>query len=146
MVVGDGVVIPVVCRPQVSAISNVLEGSVRRVGQRVQANVQLIDTETGAHIWADRFEADRADLAKAQDEIVSRLARRRQLEIVEAATRRIEQEKPTNPDASDFVMRGWAWYYRPITTASLQEAQGPSSGRWRLIRNRLPRKSALLGS
>jgi adenylate cyclase len=101
----------------------VLEGSVRRVGQRVRANVQLIDTETGAHVWADRFEADRGDLAKAQDEIVSRLARRLQLEIVEAATRRIEQEKPTDPDASDFVMRGWAWFYRPNTTASLQEAQ-----------------------
>ena len=100
-----------------------LEGSVRRVGQQVQANVQLIDAETGAHVWADRFEADRADLAKAQDEIVSRLARTLQLEIVEAATRRIEREKPANPEASDFVMRGWAWYYRPTTTASLQEAQ-----------------------
>ena len=102
----------------------VLEGSVRRVGQQVQANVQLIDAETGAHVWADRLETDRADLAKAQDEIVSRLARRLQLEIVEAATRRIELEKPVNPDASDFVMRGWAWYYRPTTAASLQEAQG----------------------
>jgi TolB-like protein len=101
-----------------------LEGSVRRVGQQVRANVQLIDTETGAHVWADRLETDRADLAKAQDEIVSRLARRLQLEIVEAATRRIELEKPVNPDASDFVMRGWAWSYRPNTTASLQEAQG----------------------
>jgi adenylate cyclase len=100
-----------------------LEGSVRRVGQQVEANVQLIDTETGAHVWADRFEADRADLAKAQDEIVARLARTLQLEIVEAAARRIEREKPTNPDASDFIMRGWAWYYRPTTTASLQEAQ-----------------------
>jgi adenylate cyclase len=102
----------------------VLEGSVRRVGQRVQANVQLIDTETGAHIWADRFEADRADLAKAQDQIVARLARTLQLEIVEAATRRIELEKPTNPDASDFVMRGWAWYYRPTTTASPARGAG----------------------
>ncbi len=100
-----------------------LEGSIRRAGQQVQANVQLIDTETGAHVWADRFNADRADLAKAQDEIVSRLARTLQLEIVEAATRRIEREKPANPEASDFVMRGWAWYYRPTTTASLQEAQ-----------------------
>ena len=99
-----------------------LEGSVRRVGQQVRANVQLIDTETGAHVWADRLETDRADLAKAQDQIVVRLARRLQLEIVEAATRRIELEKP-NPDASDFVMRGWAWLYRPNTTASLQEAQ-----------------------
>ena len=100
-----------------------LEGSVRRVGQEVEANVQLIDTETGAHVWADRFEADRADLAKAQDEIVSHLARTLQLELVEAATRRIELEKPANPDVSDFVMRGWAWYYRPTTATSLQEAQ-----------------------
>jgi tetratricopeptide (TPR) repeat protein len=100
-----------------------LEGSVRRAGQQVQANVQLIDTETGAHIWADRLDADRADLAKAQDQIVARLARRLQLEIVEAATRRIELEKPVNPDAGDFVMRGWVWYHRPTTTASLQEAQ-----------------------
>jgi adenylate cyclase len=102
----------------------VLEGSVRRVGQQVLANVQLIDAENGAHVWADRLEADRADLAKAQEQIVARLARRLQLEIVEAATRRIEVEKPVNPDASDFVMRGWAWVYRPTSTASLQEAQG----------------------
>ncbi len=90
---------------------------------RYEANVQLIDTETGAHVWADRFEADRADLAKAQDQIVASLARTLQLEIVEAATRRIEREKPVNPDAGDFVMRGWAWYYRPTTAESLQEAQ-----------------------
>jgi TolB-like protein/class 3 adenylate cyclase len=101
-----------------------LEGSVRRTGQQVQVNVQLVDTETGGHIWADRLEADRTDLAKAQDQIVARLARRLQLEIVEAATRRIELEKPTNPEASDFVMRGWAWYYRPNTVESLQETQG----------------------
>ena len=67
----------------------VLEGSVRRVGQQVQANVQLIDAETGAHVWADRLETDRADLAKAQDRIVAQLARTLQLEIVEAAARRI---------------------------------------------------------
>jgi adenylate cyclase len=101
----------------------VLEGSVRRAGEQVQLNVQLIDAESGAHVWADRFETDRANLAKAQDEIVGRLARTLQLEIVEAAARRIEQEKAANPDARDFVMRGWAWYYRPATDATLQEAQ-----------------------
>jgi adenylate cyclase len=100
-----------------------LEGSVRRVGQQVQANVQLIDTETGAHVWADRLEADRADLAKAQDAIVGRLANALKLEIVEAAVRRIELERPVNPEASDFVMRGWALYYRPISTPILLEAQ-----------------------
>jgi adenylate cyclase len=101
----------------------VLEGSVRRGGDQVQVNVQLIDAESGAHIWGDRFDTDRANLTKAQDEIVGRLARTLKLEMVEAAARRIEQEKPANPDVRDYVMRGWAWYYRPVTAATLQEAQ-----------------------
>ena len=53
----------------------VLEGSVRRAGDQVRVNVQLIDAESGAHLWADRFDTDRADLAKAQDAITGRLAR-----------------------------------------------------------------------
>ena len=102
----------------------VLEGSVRRAGDQVQVNVQLIDAETGAHIWADRFDTNRANLAKAQDNIVGRLARTLRLEIVEAAARRIERGRPANPDAGDYVMRGWAWYWRPVTLTTLQEAQG----------------------
>jgi adenylate cyclase len=101
----------------------VLEGSVRRVGDQVRVNVQLIDAESSAHIRADRFDTDRTNLAKAQEEIVGRLARSLQLEILEAAFRRIEQEQPINPDARDSVMRGWAWYYRPATDATLLEAQ-----------------------
>ena len=45
----------------------VLEGSVRRMSDQVQVNVQLIDGETGAHVWADRFETDRQNLAEAQN-------------------------------------------------------------------------------
>ena len=102
----------------------VLEGSVRRAGDQVQVNVQLIDAESGAHIWADRFDTNRANLAKAQDNIVGRLARTLRLEMVEAAARRIERGPPANPDAGDYVMRGWAWYWRPVTLTTLQEAQG----------------------
>jgi adenylate cyclase len=101
----------------------VLEGSVRRTGDQVRVNVQLIDAETAAHLWADRFDTDRVKLAVAQDEITSRLARTLNLELVEAAGRRIEQETAANPDARDLVMRGWAWYYRPASVASRQEAQ-----------------------
>jgi tetratricopeptide (TPR) repeat protein len=85
--------------------------------------VQLIDAESGAHLWADRCDANRANLATAQDDIVARLARSLQLEMVEAAARRIEQEKPVDPDTGDFVMRGWAWYYRPFSAENRQEAQ-----------------------
>ena len=52
----------------------VLEGSVQRDPNRVRVNAQLIDAETGAHLWADRFEEDVADLFKLQDQVVARLA------------------------------------------------------------------------
>jgi adenylate cyclase len=49
----------------------VLEGSVRRTGHQVRVNVQLVDAETGAHLWADRFDIDRVNLPEAQDAIVA---------------------------------------------------------------------------
>jgi adenylate cyclase len=101
----------------------VLEGSVRRSGDRVRLNVQLIDAETGGHLWAERFETDRRDLSEAEDEIIGRLARTLNLELVEAAGRRIEQERAVDPDTHDLVMRGWTWFYRPRSAATLQDAQ-----------------------
>ena len=101
----------------------VVEGSVRRAGNQVQVNVQLIDAETGAHLWADRFEADRQDLREAQTEITGRLARTLNIELVRDVGRRIEQEKAVNPDASDLVMRGWAQWRRPFSMENNQEAQ-----------------------
>jgi TolB-like protein/Tfp pilus assembly protein PilF len=111
---------------QISAdlgVRYVLEGSVRRLGEQLQVNVQLIDAETGAHIWADRFDTDRSNLAKAQSEITSRLARSLYLEFVEAVGRQIEQEGGVNLDARDLAMRGWAWFWRPLSGANRQAAQ-----------------------
>ena len=104
-------------------VSYVLAGSVRRLGEQVQVNVQLIDTETGAHLWADRFDTDRANLATGQSEITTRVARTLKLELLEAVGRRIEQDKPVNLDASDLVMRGWALFYRPLSPVNLEQAQ-----------------------
>ena len=101
----------------------VLEGSVRRSGDQVWVNVQLIDAESAAHVWADRFETPRADLVEAQDEITRRLARALNLELVKDIGRRIEQEKRQNPDARDLVMRGWSWWHRPRSDATVQAAQ-----------------------
>jgi TolB-like protein/class 3 adenylate cyclase/Tfp pilus assembly protein PilF len=101
----------------------VLEGSVRRLGEQVQVNVQLIDAENGAHIWADRFDTDRANLPKAQGEITARLARSLQLQLLEVVGRRIEQDQPANLDARDLIMRGWALYLRPQSATNLQQAQ-----------------------
>ena len=75
----------------------VLEGSVRRLGEQVQVNVQLIDAESGSHIWADRFDTDRTNLAKAQSEITGRLARALYVGLVQAVGRRIEEDNPAKP-------------------------------------------------
>ena len=101
----------------------VVEGSVRRTGDQVQVNVQLIDTESGAHLWADRFDTDRRDLANAQDEITFRLARMLNVKLVAAEATRSEQRKALDPDARDFVMRGWGWIYRPTSPTTLKEAR-----------------------
>jgi adenylate cyclase len=101
----------------------VVEGSVRRVGEQVRVNVQLVDGESGAHLWADRFDTNRANLAQAQDEITGRLTRTLNLELVEASVRRIEQERAVDPDAHDLVMRGWALYHRMASAATREEAQ-----------------------
>jgi adenylate cyclase len=53
----------------------VLEGSVQPTGNSVRVNAQLIDAESGAHLWAEQFDTPRADLLQTQDEIVTRLAR-----------------------------------------------------------------------
>ncbi|HEY1433096.1 MAG TPA: hypothetical protein VGF39_15930 [Stellaceae bacterium] len=100
----------------------ILEGSVRRTGDQVRVNVQLIDGESGTHVWADRFDTDRRNLAEAQSEITGRLARTLNLELVAAVGRRIEQEKAVDTDARDLVMRGWAWFYRPASIANRHKA------------------------
>jgi adenylate cyclase len=88
----------------------VLEGSVRRLGEKVKINAQLISTETGAHVWADRFEGERSKLGELQVDIVSRLARMLGIELVKAEALRSMRGRPNNPDAADLAMRSRAKY------------------------------------
>jgi adenylate cyclase len=83
----------------------VLEGSVQRDQNRVRVNAQLIDGETGAHLWADRFQEDVIDLFKLQDDVVARLANALSYELVRAEAEAATRLK--NPDSIDLVMRGW---------------------------------------
>jgi adenylate cyclase len=84
----------------------VLEGSVQRDGSRVRVNAQLIDAGSGAHLWADRFEEDVADLFKLQDEVVARLATSLGYELVKTEVEKDARSK--SPDEVDLTMRGWA--------------------------------------
>jgi TolB-like protein len=102
----------------------VLEGSVRRSGETIAVNVQLISTETGAHIWADRFDGERSKLGELQVEFVSRLANSLGVELVKAEALRAIRERPNNPDAADLSMRGWAEAFRPYSSSSNDAAIG----------------------
>ena len=87
-------------------VRDVLEGSVQRDQNRVRVNAQLIDAGSGAHLWADRFEEDVADLFKLQDEVVARLANSLGYELVKTEADKDARSK--DPDAVDLAMRGWA--------------------------------------
>jgi adenylate cyclase len=69
----------------------VLEGSMQRGGNRLRVNVQLVDAETGNHIWAERFDKPVADLFDMQDEIVSRLANTLNAQLIAAEAHRTER-------------------------------------------------------
>ena len=68
----------------------VLEGSVQRGGNRMRVNVQLIDTASGTHLWAERFDKPVADLFDMQDEIVARLASQLGTQLIAAEARQAE--------------------------------------------------------
>jgi TolB-like protein/class 3 adenylate cyclase/tetratricopeptide (TPR) repeat protein len=100
----------------------VLEGSVQRNDKRLRVNVQLIDAESGKHLWAERFEKPVVDLFDMQDEIVSRLAHTLDAQLVVAEARRAERSR--NPDELDLVFQGFACVYRGPTPEHLSQARG----------------------
>jgi adenylate cyclase len=100
-----------------------LEGSVQRAGDQVRVNAQLIDTETGGHVWSDRFDRPRSNYLELQDDITGRIARMLGLELVVLAARSIELEHHTSPTASDLALQGWAAVYKPTTPETRAEAR-----------------------
>jgi TolB-like protein len=96
----------------------VLEGSVRRLGNQIRVNAQLIDAETHAHLWAERFDDNTSDLFALQNQITSRIAIVLDTELVTAEVARTT----VNPDALDYLLRGRAAFSKPPTLSSLVEA------------------------
>ncbi len=99
----------------------VLEGSVQRSGERMRVNAQLIDAETGAHLWAERFDKPVAKLFDMQDEIVARIANQLSAQIVSVEARRAE--KAANPDLFDYLFQGYDWINRGINPGSIAKAR-----------------------
>jgi TolB-like protein/DNA-binding winged helix-turn-helix (wHTH) protein/Tfp pilus assembly protein PilF len=99
----------------------VLEGSVQRSGNRLRVNVQLVDAEAGAHLWADRFDKPLSDLFDMQDEIVSRLANTLDAQLTEQEARR--SERAPHPNSMDLYFQGKALLYKGWTPEFLAQAR-----------------------
>lgn len=100
-----------------------VQGAVQRAGGQVRMNVSLADLSTGRDVWSDRFDGDRTNLAALQEQVTARLARSLNVQLVQAESRRSQIDRPTNPDAVDFSMRGWAKLYEPQTSSTNAQAR-----------------------
>jgi TolB-like protein/class 3 adenylate cyclase len=99
----------------------VLEGSVQRSGNRIRVNVQLVNAETGHHIWAERFDKPITDLFDMQDEIVARLSNALNAELVAAEARRAENSP--NPNSMALYFQGLYWLNKGISSDIVAQAR-----------------------
>jgi adenylate cyclase len=100
----------------------VLQGSVRRVGRQVRVNAQLIDAETGNHLWADRYDCILADIFAVQDEIVDAVANAIRPAVGDAEQRRVLRKQPDNLSAWETYQRG-LWHQSIGTPAENEQAR-----------------------
>jgi TolB-like protein/class 3 adenylate cyclase/Flp pilus assembly protein TadD len=99
----------------------VLEGSVRKAGSRVRITGQLIDTTTGAHIWADRFDAALDDIFELQDQVASSVAGAIEPKLRQSEIERASRKPTANLTAYDLYLRALAQFHR-FTEEGVAEA------------------------
>jgi TolB-like protein/class 3 adenylate cyclase/Flp pilus assembly protein TadD len=107
---GKSVVVPNVAREL--GVRYVLEGSVRRAGDRVRINAQLLDGTSGAHIWAERYDGSLADIFALQDKVTSEIIAELKITLTPDEQERQERKDTDNPQAHDAYLRGWQFYRR----------------------------------
>jgi adenylate cyclase len=100
----------------------VLEGSLRKLGRRARVTVQLIEAETGSHVWADRYDRPLDEIFDLQDEVTETIAAQLQPHVVKAEATRAKRHPPESLDA-------WALYLRAVDIYFLRGARSSSSER-----------------
>lgn len=88
----------------------VLEGSVRKSGQRIRVTAQLIDGNSGGHIWAERYDRELADIFAVQDDVTEQIVRALELRLIDANRAPSSRAETDNPEAYDCVLRGREQY------------------------------------
>src|SRR5262245_44206994 len=93
-------------------VRHVLEGSVRRAGDILRINVQLIDTTTGSHVWADRYEGSQGDIFALQDQVTKAVVAALALKLTPGEQAVMDKRETNVPEAYDTFLRGWEHYQR----------------------------------
>jgi TolB-like protein/class 3 adenylate cyclase len=93
-------------------VGYILEGSVRRAGDRVRINVQLIDANTGGHRWAERYDGSQADIFALQDNVTKAVVSALALQLTPGEQVAVDQHETNIPEAYDAFLRGWEHYQR----------------------------------
>jgi adenylate cyclase len=99
----------------------ILEGSIRKIGNRVRITAQLINATTGAHLWAERYDRELTDIFALQDEIAQSVTAAIEPKLVEAESVHFQNRSPEDLDAWDLVMRAVAHLWR-MTKAESEAA------------------------
>lgn len=92
-------------------VSHVLEGSVRKAGNRVRINAQLIDTGSGGHVWADRYDRDLTDIFLVQDEITRAIVGELKVKLLPGEGEAIGKAPTSNVEAYTYYLRGREYYH-----------------------------------
>jgi adenylate cyclase len=100
-----------------------LEGSIIRSGSQIETNVQLIDAQTGGHIWADRFESTISDIFQLQAAVTGRIAASLDIQLTKAEGERAMQQTTADPDAVDLRLQAMALYISGITPEHMYAAR-----------------------
>jgi adenylate cyclase len=100
----------------------VMEGSVRKSGNRVRITAQLVDAQSGTHVWAERYDRELADVFAVQDEITQNVAGAIQPELISAEVDRARRKPPESMAAWDYAVRG-RWHVLRLTKEDNAEAQ-----------------------
>lgn len=88
----------------------ILEGNVRRDGERVRINAQLIDSTTGGHLWSERYDGTMADVFGLQDKVTAKIVEALALHLTPQEQQALARRGTTNADAYDAYLQGWQLY------------------------------------
>jgi len=88
------------------AVNHILEGSVRKAGNRVRITAQLIDVSTGKHVWAERYDRELHDIFEVQDEITHHIVEALNVGLLDGEQARAWRQSTQNPEAYDYFLQG----------------------------------------